>query len=410
MSDIPAMRGSVIDAATAARQAQSNLGIDPAVVLPAGTREAAQAEAERSLTVAKDALAEKLRERNEKYLLRIGRNTLRAFFALIVLTFVLAFVSLEDRAGGAWQPDPSALFLSASAALIVWFFLGILSVMKRKSGRLTGMLIGQDGRLSTSYFQAWVWTIVIVWAFIFFVLQTMTGGPKLDLGGESLLGLNSDYLLLLGGPFAALIIAMQTTQSKVAAGELQSVQASETRLTDVISSDSGRTDLVDAQYILFNGVALIFFFGSIIRDHTALPDIPDQLVVLTSGAALTYVAKKAIRQNAPIITSIVPVGSKSVATSGGQISIRGRNFIPAGGETTEAVVRLRVKFGSTVVAPILPSSDQVPNAFARLRNELTVEVPDLSGDEKTDRMIDIVVVTASDTETPAFPLRVHSAR
>ncbi len=382
---------------------------------------AAAEEAERLRAEKAAELAHAARIANEQHLRRLGRITLWGFLAVIVVVMAVGLVGLGEVREGIWaifgtpadvlgrlKEPKHALLLAAIAALILWIVLAVLSFAKRESGRLTGMLIGQDGRFSTSYFQAWVWTVVVVWAFLFFVLLAAIGGPALDLGGDSLISVNPDYLLLLGGPYAALLIAMQIDQSKVAAGELQKVTASETTVTDLYSTDSGRTDLVDTQYLLFNAVALVFFFGAMIADHRALPDIPDQLIVLTSGAALGYVAGKAIKRNAPVITSIVPAGGLSVATTGHRVIISGRNFVPAGAEAAEALTQLRVKFGAVVVAPVLPEGDLTDRQIAVLRRSLTAEVPDLSGDGHTERSVDVVVVTASDIETPAFGLRVYS--
>ena len=86
-------------------------------------------------------------------------------------------------------------------------------------------------------------------------------------------GLQEEYLLLLGGPFAAAILA------KVAA-----VQQAETKPDapvgaatpgQLVNDDEGNTDLGDFQYVLFNAIGLAFFFGAFIRDPAeGFPGLP----------------------------------------------------------------------------------------------------------------------------------------
>ena len=379
-------------------------------------------------------LNEELRAENEYYLSSLGR----AWFigALIVIAVLVAASVVFDVSADIPQVRLSAarfwastfsgenpLLWAAVAALLLWCVLVVLSRVQARSGRLTGMLIGADGRFSTSHFQAWIWTLALVWAFVFFIMFGTVGGSEPI--GE--LGVSADYLLLLGGPFAAMVVAKQIDGAKVASGELQKPPSTQTKLTDLVSDDSGRTDLVDMQYLMFNTVTLLVFAISIWSDPTQLPDIPDQLLMLTGAAALGYVARKAVQRNAPIITSITAAGVTGVPTIGEYVRISGANFVPSGAETAEAITQVKVKFGATAVSPT-PITDHghghghrssdtepIPGSAPPSTDRdgvtdavITVRIPELPPDGRTERVVDVVVVTGVGAETAAQPLRVFS--
>lgn len=97
--------------------------------------------------------------------------------------------------------------------------------------------------------------------------------------------------------------------------------AAGTNLAQLVQNDSGGTDLGDVQYLLFNIVALAFFYGEMLRvPQAGLPTIPDVLVGLTSVAAAGFVGKKALAGPA-VVSEVTPaaaaVGQRvTIATSG----------------------------------------------------------------------------------------------
>ena len=137
------------------------------------------------------------------------------------------------------------------------------------------------------------------------------------------------YLVLLGGPYAAAILAKVTVSSGVQAGRVQKPPAASTGLANIVSNDTGSTDLYDFQYTLFNLVAIlivIFLFGA--HPGKGFPGIPDFLAILTGGSALTYTVNKAVTSNAPSISDVQPPTSRV----GNTVQVNGTNLLPAAAE------------------------------------------------------------------------------
>lgn len=349
------------------------------------------------------------RQVTESRLRRLGRLTWGA--SAIVLVVALVITVLRAKNASAWAH--SSLSQASLAAVALWLVLLGVSALTASRGHLIRMLIGGDGRLSTSYFQAWVWTLVLVWAFLYFMaVSVMEGRDALSaVTGH----LDADYLLLLGGPFVALIGVQQISTAKRANGTLSKVGTTSAGAGDLVSDDSGRADLVDMQYLLFNVVALAFFFVAFARDHGKLPDLDDGLIALTSAAALAYIAKKAVANNAPGITSIVRTTGSGPLRCGDAVLITGFNFVPPGAEAEEYLDRVRVRFGS--VQTSVPATDgdgaESPQDLALsvtniTATEIRVTVPDLGVTAK--QQIQVVVVTAAGVETPAYPITLSPQR
>src|SRR5690606_15631668 len=108
---------------------------------------------------------------------------------------------------------------------------------------------------------------------------------------------------------------------KVDRGTLQKTEPTKTQLKQVAVNDGGGTDMVDAQYLLFNLIAQVYFVIAVVRNGV-LPEIPAVLLAMTSLTAATYVGAKAARTNAPVITSISP----RTMTVGTEVTILGSNF------------------------------------------------------------------------------------
>ena len=156
------------------------------------------------------------------------------------------------------------------------------------------LYVGADGRWSTSKVQALLWTYAIVFALVaLFVADHL--GLESGQGGElsfSGIEFREEYLLLLGGPFAAAVLAKGIMTTKVENGTITKPEApteksAVTGFREVISDDGGNVDLVDFQYFLFNLVALSFFLVAFLPNlGEGLPELPQFLVGLTSTSAL----------------------------------------------------------------------------------------------------------------------------
>jgi hypothetical protein len=83
-----------------------------------------------------------------------------------------------------------------------------------------------------------------------------------------------------------------------------------------VTDDTGKADLVDSQYLLFNVIALIYFLGAFFQDPQAgFPSIPTLLFALTSTSTAGYVANKAVASATPMLTSVSPQTVKAASRS-----------------------------------------------------------------------------------------------
>jgi hypothetical protein len=235
-----------------------------------------------------------------------------------------------------------ALVVSLIVFAIFWLVvLGLLEWAGHKDGNpirskygYIDVLIGADGRVSTSKTVAYVWTFVFASALVIMTSMAIFGYMKPQQAFHT--GANWDaYLLLLGGPFASAVLAKgivsyQTQQdpasksgTSATAGTANTMSttsvAAQPSATDIVNGDSGAPSLVDTQYSIFSLIAILYFAGRFVANldkyaagkvaasHAHfLPQIPSALLGLTSLAALTYVGNKAVQTQGLRVTSFSP--------------------------------------------------------------------------------------------------------
>ena len=133
------------------------------------------------------------------------------------------------------------------------------------------LVLGQDKRLSTSKLQALLWTYALLGVLLAIVIANWMGQGA---GYQHLVGqgLPEEYLLLLGGPFAAAIASKALVAGKVEDGTLTKTEGTgsgvKARAGEAFGDDQGNTDLVDTQYLLFNLPALTYVIGGFINQPT----------------------------------------------------------------------------------------------------------------------------------------------
>jgi hypothetical protein len=188
-----------------------------------------------------------------------------------------------------------------------------------------GLYVGKDGRWSTSKLQPLMWTYAVVFGLLALIVAKWLGDST---GWDNQVdsGLQDEYLVLLGGPFAAAVLAKFITTTKDENGTIQKTDAGPGRggPSDLIADDAGETDLVDFQYFMFNLLALAFFLGTVcfhLRD--GFPDLPDLLVGLTSVSGATYVAKKAVERQRPTLKAVVPAKARPTE----KVEVWGENLL-----------------------------------------------------------------------------------
>lgn len=289
-------------------------------------------------------------------------RTIVAAFLLAAVVWGLVARSYGARAVAAQtagpsssgEPSPARLTeLSLNGWAWCWAFaavgVGLLVLHLIDGAKGYGVfrpLIGADRRFSTSLTQLGLWTLLITTSFGWLLIKA----GLTDVSVDTLLPSSrwDQYLLLLGGPFAAAVLAKGIVTYKVSQGTLQKTEPAATELRQVAADDGGGTDLVDAQYLLFNLVAQVYFVIALVQKGV-LPEMPSTLLAMTSLTAATYVGSKAARANAPVITSISP---KTVSV-GTEVTVLGSNFDPSGSADPRRVVTISIS-GLAEAIPVAP--------------------------------------------------------
>lgn len=316
--------------------------------------------------------------------------------------------------------SPGAAYWIAAAILlgvsvILHFALRSRQSDSERRGRRRGLwslVVGLDGRGSTSKAQLVLWTYAVVFAFLVLLLQ------GLDESIEE--GFTEQYLFLLGIPAAGAVAARAITGSKVAnhlivktTDPSQPSAASQTAAVaaEMVSDDDGNTDIADFQYLLFNVVALVYFFHDLFKAGTdSLPVIPDTLVALTGVSAFAYLTKKGVVSDVPSLSSVVPT-TVMAGTAGQTLRLRGYNLVDTPsdqGLDTAPTSRAAAVVGDVVtvlvggrIATMGPAADQ---RLQRDPVQIVVEVPaDLAAGER-----DVLLITASGRQTNPIPITVRS--
>jgi hypothetical protein len=224
----------------------------------------------------------------------------------------------------------------------------------RRSG-LKGLIVGGDGRASTSLVQVAIWSIALPFALLFLLLlvgrspncpaaaenlshlgscpnNTMAGVSFADLLGRNF---RWEYLFLLGWPVALAVFAKQQVfkaldeidaqtgaaedPSQPKAGSPEAVgtdPSAEVKapptgadsvgviagLRDVVADDQGRGALLDTQYFTFTLITAAYFLLQVTtHPKSGLPEIPAALLVLMGVSGGGYLSSKLLD----------PVGAKS---------------------------------------------------------------------------------------------------
>ncbi len=265
---------------------------------------------------------------------------------------VLAMTKIGDFLVGIWTPWWVKL---CAAVLFLILVTGLFHYLLRGRGAegatrfqrgLWPLIIGKDGRVSTSKLQVALWSYAVV----FGLLMLLFNGKEF---GE--FEWQPEYLLLLGSPAAAALLAKAFTTTKVESGTIEKPETQDPALRDVVSDDEGRTDLFDFQYFLINLVVLLYFFVQLFRTvydpdllqdpKIFLPPLPLSLVALTSLSAASYSAKKGLEAAVPALTGAYPSAAAPMDT----IKVQGRNLVATGQAAPQVTFGGRV--GTITSAP-----------------------------------------------------------
>ncbi|MGW7101153.1 hypothetical protein [Streptomyces sp. NPDC054838] len=224
-----------------------------------------------------------------------------------------------------------------------------------------GFVTGRDGRLSTSTTLALAWTVILVWLLLTCLGYGLTAGGGITwFQGEHgpLSNLATVYLPLLGGPYLALIGAKTVVGIRVGNGSLAKPAPKPTTtgrrpLRELIANDSGRTDLVDLQYVALSAVTMLYVVLFFLADvGGGLPRLPGEIWALTGAPAGAYLVNKLATRANPVITH--------VTLADGVLTVEGGGFDDARVTVADTVVPVTCDpLTGTLTAP-LPSPPPTP--------------------------------------------------
>lgn len=355
------------------RSAIENLAQQQAAPAPATAAErVALEEKEAALTQAASEVETAARDENEGWIRT-------ANIRLLIVLGLAAVVTL--LVGRPWSDDTRITRHAFSIAVVIAVaILAALAAINWRRGEagLVGYVQGEDGRLSTGLTQAAFWTMALTIMLLYFALLdsfSMNEAYNFDttVGGDEF---KEQYLFLLGGPFAAAAAARVLTGAKVDEGTLQKVESSP-QFRDVLTDDSGRGNLPDAQFFAFNLVAIAWFVLVLWEKPTELPTLPNVLVGLTSLSALSYTAAKAVAGNKPLITSVtrhVGVGERASElriTPGSSIEIRGSNFVPEGARSRVQLAKIQIRFSQQSATGATSNVQTLPRFILDRKKKIT---------------------------------------
>jgi hypothetical protein len=185
---------------------------------------------------------------------------------------------------------------------------------RRRQG-LGALVIGSDGRASTSKVQVVLWTFAVFFAIAFLMVWGRSYGcgdaqaralPRCVSAAEARVAfgnfvgrdLQLEYFVLLGMPVTAAVAAKAIASAqgpKPALAPEEGDGGFLQSLREIVSNDAGETDLLDFQYFAFNVLTLVFFFTQFLnRPAAGLPDLPPTLIALSGLSSASYVTKKAL--------------------------------------------------------------------------------------------------------------------
>ena len=259
----------------------------------------------------------------------------------------------------------AGIALVAAAAVVALLVAVELIARAAHTRFFSTVILGQDGRTSTSKTFVLLWTLLVGWALVALLIggelihthacvhmanpaSACKGNEVglLQVGWSHFLhaGLSGGYLILLGVPGTAAIAAKGITQAQAngTGFKMQKPkQGSDAfgRIAEVFSADDGTTDIGDFQYLIFNVVAAVYFVSQFLNpDGSGLPTIPNTLLGLTSVSAGVYVGKKAVTRSQPSVTGVFPLPLHD----GQQFSVIGTDLTVDPTAPTEVVPQITI--------------------------------------------------------------------
>jgi hypothetical protein len=193
--------------------------------------------------------------------------------------------------------------VSLGVAALLWVVYGICC-----SWNPMQLVEGADGRPSTSKFQFWLWTIVIIPTFCgLYAIRLVAHGPAVDGYWPR------NLLIVMGMSVATTAAAKGITVGYIASDRLVKTSVpsgSKWTLTTIMQDDQGFPDLSKVQMLAWTLIAVVIYIAAVVQKFGAhnwqLPDIDNSLMVLMGLGHGAYLGKKLTSQDVPSLSSLTP--------------------------------------------------------------------------------------------------------
>jgi hypothetical protein len=184
--------------------------------------------------------------------------------------------------------------VGVGTVFLLWLFYRVAS-----GGSISSLYEGTDGRPSTSKFQFFAWTAVVVFAYAA-IYSLKISAHHFDAVNE----LPKNALIAMGMSVISAAAAKSITVSYISTGRITKSVAGKgaASFSAIFQDDSGFPDLSKVQMIAWTFIAIATYLiavGSKIhqRDYSSLPDIDSALMVLMGLGHGAYLGKKLVTQD-----------------------------------------------------------------------------------------------------------------
>ena len=213
-------------------------------------------------------------------------------------------------------------YLAGIAALLLgWLLYGLLA----RTWNIWKLVTGTDGRPSTSKLQWFLWTVIVVFAYV-----AIWAAGALDGNLAPITEIPQNLLIAMGLSVTTMAAAKGITVSYVNSGRVIKTNADPGEKKDkglgpIVSSDEYAPDLTKMQMMIWTLVAIVIYLFAVveqIRSGHVLPDIDPTLMVLMGLGQGAYLGKKLVTTTTPRLTGLSP----AEGNPGTQITMLGMAF------------------------------------------------------------------------------------
>lgn len=251
---------------------------------------------------------------------------------------------------------------------------------KTLAGKVLSVIQGQDGRLSTSKFQWFVWTIAAVGGFsALFAARALRGASAGDIG------VPANILIALGFSTVTMATAKGITTAYIAGGRVDKSADKSSLKGGLLTDDDGIADLSKIQLVTWTIIAIgiwtylvltrlgdIAYAKNLDAASASLPDIPAALMVLMGLSQGGYLGKKLVTIDAFNLSldSLVPSTAKPKEI----VALYGSGF----GEAKSDAMALPAKDNSAVLV-----GGRKADTAMWSDGQIQFQVPELSPDNNS---------------------------